>query len=344
MDTHFIMHRFGLIVLAAVCCTPVSAQTKTTRCEKAFDERLETEKVINTCRQDLIAPLKQEQRTQVLETLGKVYSSQNEAELAIQTWKEASQYVQPQRNSIETGEKWVRFQILIGQSYGQTNQPEKAELQFKQALNKAESLYGGFSLPAGMVQDALGAHYGLLNKYDASMKAFQRSRVVHEVRLGKLHPRTIETRLNQAVAFLDMNKEDEAKAQLEALANLIRPLPEYQKTPVLAETLTFLGTLQMRSDQLPQAIESYEIALRVRTEIFGKEDVRTSQSLNNLGVVLYRAGQLEKAEVALSQAYVIRRNKLGEQDALTLSSQKNLQAVIAAQQQQRQPAQQSLKK
>lgn len=338
------MQRFGLVLLAAFCCSPVLAQSKVTRCEKAFDDRLQTEKVINTCRQDLIAPLKQEQRTQVLETLGKVYSSQNETELAIQTWKEAAQYVQPQRNSIESGERWVRFQILIGQSYGQTNQPEKAELQFKQTLNKAESLYGGFSLPAGMVQDALGAHYGLLNKYDASIKAFQRARVVHEVRLGKLHPRTIETRLNQAVAFLDMNKEDEAKAQLEALAALIRPMPEYQKAPVLAETLTFLGTLQMRTDQLTQAIDSYETALRVRTEIFGKDDVRTSQSLNNLGVVLYRAGQLEKAELALSQAYVIRRNKLGEQDTLTLSSQKNLQAVIAAQQQAKQQGVQFQKK
>lgn len=338
------MHRFGLVFLAMLCCTPVLAQNKITRCEKAFEDRLETEKVINTCRQDLIAPLKQEQRTQVLETLGKVYSSQNETELAIQTWKEASQYVQPQRNSIESGEKWVRFQILIGQSYGQTNQPEKAELQLKQTLAKTESLYGGFSLPAGMVQDALGAHYGLLNKYEASMKAFQRARIVHEVRLGKLHPRTIETRLNQAVALLDLNKEDDAKAQLEALASLIRPLPEFQKSPVLAEALTFLGTLQMRTDQLPQAIDSYETALSVRKEIFGKEDVRTSQSLNNLGVVLYRAGQLEKAEIALSQAYIIRRNKLGEQDALTLSSQKNLQAVISAQQAAQQVTQQDRKK
>ncbi|MDH4395786.1 MAG: tetratricopeptide repeat protein [Limnobacter sp.] len=330
------MHRFGLMLLAMVCCTPALSQNKSTRCEKAFEDRLETDKIINTCRQDLIAPLKQEQRTDVLETLGKVYSAQNEPDLAIQTWKEASQYVQPQRTSIQSGERWVRFQILIGQSYGQSNQPEKAELQFKQALAKAEGLYGGFSLPAGMVQDALGAHYGLLNKYDPSLKAFQRSRIVHEVRLGKLHPRTIETRLNQAVALLDMNKEDDAKAQFEALATLIRPLPEYQKSPVLAEALTFLGTLQMRTEQLPQAIDSYETALKVRTELFGKDDVRTSQSLNNLGVVLYRAGQLKKAEVALSQAYIIRKTKLGEKDALTLSSQKNLQAVIAAQQSGRQ--------
>lgn len=324
--------RAGLSLLVFCAALPTHAQTLVTRCEKAFSDRGDLDAVINTCRQDLIAPLKQEQKLGVLETLGKVYSAQNETALAIQTWQEASQYTLPQRGMIASGEKWVKFQVLIGQAYAQTEQGDKAEAQFKQALAKAERLYGPYSLPAAIAQDALGGQYGVTKRPEAAIKAFERSRIVHEIRLGKLHPRTIETRLNQAVALLDLGKEDEAKKQLEILANTIRPLPEYQDAPVLAETLTFLGTLQMRSDELKAAVESYEIALNVRTKVFGADDVRTSQSLNNLGVVLYRAGDLKRAEVALSKAYVIRKDKLGEKDALTLSSQKNLQAVIAAQQ------------
>lgn len=174
----------------------------------------------------------------------------------------------------------------------------------------------------------------LLSGYDfaaESEAAFKRSRIVYEIRLGKTNARTLETRMNHAVGLLDMEKEQEALESFQVLAEIINATPNYKNEPIRAEILTFLGTLQMRGDQLQEAAKNYQTAFEVRQAAFGPNDIRTSQSLNNLGVVLYRAGDLKRAEVALSRAYIIRADALGNEDPLTLSTQKNLQAVIAAQ-------------
>jgi len=327
----------SFVVLAAFALALPQAwaapEVKSTRCEKAFDDNQDSEAILNVCRQDLMVPLKREQKLKVLETLGKVYSAQGEHELAAKTWLEASQYpVSGPSTRDGSLENWVKFQVLTGQAYVQANQPEKAEAVLTGALRRAESTLGAYSLPAGTAQDALGTHYALSNRPEKAVKAFERARIVHEIRLGKNHPKTIEVRLNQAIGLLDMNRENDAKKQLENLAAVIEPLPEFAGSPIKAEVLTFLGTLQMRDEQLKESISSYQTALNIRQKEFGQNDLRTSQSYNNLGVVLYRAGRFDDAIANLSKAYVIRKEKLGEQDSLTQSTQKNLQAVLAAQQ------------
>jgi len=326
----------GMLLVTGQSASWAAVESKPTRCEKAFDENQDSEAILTVCRQDLMVPLKREQKLRVLETLGKVYSAQGEHELAARTWTEASQYpVTGAATRDGSLESWVKFQVLTGQAYVQANQPEKAEAVLTAALRRAESTLGAYSLPAGTAQDALGTHYALSNRPEKALKAFERARIVHEIRLGKNHPRTIEVRLNQAIGLLDMNKENEAKKQLETLAAVIEPMPEFNSSPIKAEILTFLGTLQMRDEQLPASINSYQTALNIRQKEFGPNDLRTSQSYNNLGVVLYKAERFEEAIATLSKAYVIRKDKLGEQDSLTQSTQKNLQAVLTAQQEKR---------
>jgi tetratricopeptide (TPR) repeat protein len=301
-----------------------------TRCEKSFGKEA-VSNTIETCRLELTGPVTQPRRIKILETLGKAYLAQNEADLAISTWSEASQYSKLSREDQSAAESWTRLQVLIGQTYAQVNQTERAESHFKKTLNTVEQVVGRYSLPAGMVQDALGSYYALQNKPAEAEAAFKRSRIVYEIRLGKTHARTLETRMNHAIGLLDMQKEQEAIESFRVLAEIINPLAQYKKEPIRAEILTFLGTLQMRSEKLAEAAKNYQTAFEVRQAAFGPNDVRTSQSLNNLGVVLYRAGDLKRAETALSRAYIIRADALGSQDPLTLSTQKNLQAVIAAQ-------------
>lgn len=302
-----------------------------TRCERQYDNILQADTVINTCREELTLKLEDYDRIAVLETLGKVYLSQKEVELAINSWREASQYVPPTRENLQHIEIWARLQLLIGQTYGQQGQREMAEKQFEATLATVESLIGKYSLPAGMVQDAIGTSLALAGNGPSALEAFNRSRIVHEIRLGKLHPRTIETRLNYAVGLLDLGREDDARNALVVLSEVIAQDTSFQSRPLRAEVLTFLGTLQMRNNEILEAAENYQTAFEIRASAYGPEDVRTSQSLNNLGVVLYRAGDLKRAEVALSRAYIIRRDKLGVNDPLTISSQKNLQAVLEAQ-------------
>ncbi|MCR2746943.1 tetratricopeptide repeat protein [Limnobacter parvus] len=322
---------FTFVVLLFPAQAHSSTQAEqNTRCETSFgkDPVITT---VETCRLELAGPVTRAKRIAILETLGKAYLAQNEADLAISTWHEASQYTKPDRNDLATAESWTRLQVLIGQTYAQADQLTKAEAQFKKTLNTVEQSIGRYSLPAGIAQDAMGTYYALQNKPEEAETAFKQSRIVYEIRLGKLNARTLETRMNHAVGLLDMGKEAEALENFQVLGEIINTSPQYEKAPIRAEILTFLGTLQMRGDQLQSAIGNYKTAYEVREAAFGPNDIRTSQSLNNLGVVLYRAGDLNRAEIALSKAYVIRNDSLGGQDPLTLSTQRNLQAVIAAQ-------------
>ncbi|HEX4856091.1 MAG TPA: tetratricopeptide repeat protein [Limnobacter sp.] len=286
---------------------------------------------VQTCRLELTGTAQDARRVRILETLGKAYLAQNEIEAAISTWNEASQYTAPSRDDLKASESWARLQVLIGQTYAQSTEVDKAENQFKKTLEKVETVSGRYSLPAGLVQDAMGAFYSLQNKPAEAETAFRRARIVYELRLGKTSLKTLESRMNQAVGLLDMGKEQEALSQFQILADVMNPLEQFKNEPVRAEVLTFLGTLQMRNDLLQQASSNYKAAFEIRQNVYGPRDIRTSQSLNNLGVVLYRAGQLEAAEAALGKAYVIRADSLGATDPLTISTQKNLQAVIAAQ-------------
>lgn len=314
---------------------PVSSQTPAaaqTRCEKSFGK----EAVIATmqiCRSEIAGPNTSARRIRILETLGKTYLAQNEVEAAISTWNEASQYSMPNRDDAKASEAWARLQILIGQTLAQAQQTSRAEKHFKTILATVERSNGRYSLPAGMVQDALGSFYALQNNPTEAEASFRRARIIYEIRLGKNSIRTLESRMNQAVGLLDMGREEEALDQFVLLAEAMNPLAQYKNEPVRAEVLTFLGTLQMRSDQLNEAKNNYQTAFEIRQVVYGPNDIRTSQSLNNLGVVLYRAGDLKGAETALSKAYIIRADYLGQNDPLTVSTQKNLQAVIAAQNQ-----------
>lgn len=331
VSTRTSWHYFFLAICFALTLAHANAaETPATRCETSFGKE-PVANTVETCRLELIGPVNTAKRIAILETLGKAYLAQKESDLAISTWNEASQYSSPSREEPATAEAWTRLQILIGQTYAQASQMDKAEKQFRKTLTTVEESIGRYSLPSGMAQDAMGTYYALQNKAKEAEDAFKRSRIVYEIRLGKTNARTLETRMNHAIGLLDMNREKEAQESFQVLAEIINSLPEYKTEPIRAEILTFLGTLQMRSDQLQEAIRNYQTAFEVRQAAFGPNDIRTSQSLNNLGVVLYRAGDLKRAEIALSKAYVIRNDALGNKDPLTLSTQKNLQAVIAAQ-------------
>lgn len=307
-----------------------AAEPPTSRCENSLGKD-PVNTTVDICRLELTGPVTAEKRIAILETLGKAYLAQNEAESAIATWLEASQYTKPDRENLVSAESWVKLQVLIGKTYTQTGQIEKAEAQLKQTLATVEQSIGRYSLPVGIAQDALGTHYALQNQVDKAEEAFKRSRIVYEIRLGKLNSRTLETRMNHAIGLLDMGKEQESLEIFQVLGEIINETPNFKNEPIRAEILTFLGTLQMRGDKLRDAARNYQSAFEVRQVAFGPNDIRTSQSLNNLGVVLYRAGDLKRAEMALSKAYIIRNDQLGAKDPLTLSTQKNLQAVIAAQ-------------
>lgn len=333
LTTRSPMFRLKLIsscVLIFQMCTAQAANVSPSRCEQSFGKE-SASITLETCRLELTNTLSTRKRIAVLETLGKLYLSQKEPELAFTTWKEASQYSRPSRDDTVSSETWARLQVLMAQTQLQSEQFQKAEAQLVKSLKTLELTTGRYSSPVGIVLDALGTFYALQGKEQKFEASFKRSRIIYEIRMGKTHPRTLETRMNYAIGLLDLKREDEALKQFTGVADIMNTTPSYQDDPIRAEALTFLGTLQMRNEQLVEATKNYQIAFEVRQAVFGPNDIRTSQSLNNLGVVLFRAGDLTQAEAALSKAYVIRSDALGVDDPLTQSTQKNLQAVIEAQ-------------
>lgn len=300
------------------------------RCEDSLQQKSNSE-TIETCREELTAPVNREKRIQILMALGRAYAEQGETALAINTWKEGAQYLTPAEDNPMATERWAMFQVFIAQAYQQNNQIEKARQQLVDTAARIDQTVGRHATAAGLVQNALGDFYAQQNQAQAAEEAFTRARIIYELHFGKLHPKTLEVRMNYAVGLLDMGREDQAVPYFQALADLIERHPELNQAPVKADVLIYLGTIEMRREQLQAAAQHYQTAYEVRQAVFGSKDLRTSQALNNLGVVLYRAGDLAKAEQALSKAYVIRLEALGDNDALTISSKKNLQAVIAAQ-------------
>ena len=299
------------------------------RCEDSLSQK-SLEETIEICREELTAPLVRQKRVLVLTALGKAYLEQQEAELAIQTWHEASQYLTPNQANLAEAEQWAFLRVLIAQTHAQFNQEELARVHFSKTAERVDRDVGRHSMAAGIVQNALGDFYAQQQHAQAAEEAFKRARIIHEVHLGRWHLKTIEVRMNHAVGLLDMNQETLAQEHFQVLVNLVSGRSEFNNEPVKAELLTYLGTLQMRQDLLMEAAKNYQAAFEVRQRVFGVSSIKTSQSLNNLGVVLYRLGDLGRAEQALSRAYIIRRDTLGEMDALTASTKKNLQAVISA--------------
>lgn len=320
-----------LVMVSLLAGWGISSQAlAASRCEDSLQQKQPLD-TIEICREELTAPVSREKRVQILMALGKAYAEQGENALAISTWKEGAQYLLPTQENMESTERWTMLQILIAQTYAQNNQIEQAKTQFLNTATRIDQTVGRHSMAAGVVQNALGDFYAQQNQAQACEEAFTRARIIHEIHYGKLHPRTLEVRMNYAVGLLDMGQEDLALEYFQTLLKLMEAQTEFDKTTVKADVLIYLGTLEIRRDQLQTAAKHYQMAYEVRQAVFGPNDVKTSQALNNLGVVLYRAGDLTKAEQALSKAYVIRRDVLGESDLLTIGSQKNLQAVIAAQ-------------
>lgn len=322
---------------SSVFCKPVCALLflipalafAQTRCGSSF-EREPAKTTINICREELHGPISHGMKEEILTILGKTYLSQGESDIAIASWNEASQYTLPAKNQAEANQKWAELQVLIAQTYNQMDKPKLAYAQYMKALQTLKTTSGERSVPAAAIYDSLGTFYAQQKEADKSDQAFLRSRIVYEIRLGADNPKTIDTRLNHAVALMDLGQMEKAKDHFIELANLVNKDAYYENQPIRAEILTFLGTMEMQDNDLRSAAQHYEQAFNVRQNAFGPNDIRTSQSLNNLGVVLFRAGNLERAEQALSRAYIIRKDLLGDKDPLTLSTQRNLQAVIAA--------------
>jgi eukaryotic-like serine/threonine-protein kinase len=112
------------------------------------------------------------------------------------------------------------------------------------------------------------------------------------------------------------------KASNDMAAGLAKdPEVQSQMTQVMARTYTHLG-LYARGHELAKR------SLDARLSLFGPDDPKTLESMNQLGSILEAEGHDAEAEKLDRQALVGERRILGSEDPLTLDTMDNLSVIL----------------
>jgi tetratricopeptide (TPR) repeat protein len=179
-------------------------------------------------------------------------------------------------------------------------------------------------------QNNLGCAYMNQQLFEKGLKSFQQA--------VELDPKLAVARLNEAIAFLNLQKVDEAKAALEAALkqNLKNPnawynlgllakntgdatvaIDDFKRVteidPNDADTWYFLGTAFVQAKQFPQAIEAFRHALELNplhaSAVFG------------LSRAYQQSGDVDHAREHLKKFQYITQNKIGAPMSLAYGEQ-----------------------
>jgi len=147
--------------------------------------------------------------------------------------------------------------------------------------------------------------------------------------LGRVHPDTLTSLSNHAMALQALGRHSEA----ETLYRRALSCSETTLGPSHPHTLTYLNNLAvllktMRRYQ--EAEQLYIRALEGRKNTLGSTHPRTLTSLNNLSQLLQAMGRYREAEPLQRRAVKGRRAKLGATHPDTLSACSNLEALLQA--------------
>jgi serine/threonine protein kinase len=96
---------------------------------------------------------------------------------------------------------------------------------------------------------------------------------------------------------------------------------------VQAELQNLIGTLYRGIGNKSRAEEMLRSALALRRKLFGSEDPRVAESLNDLGLDLQAESKASEAERVLAEALAIRQRRFGRMNGATATSLNDLSAV-----------------
>ncbi len=319
-----------VLIVLCVLSWPVQANGLITQCELASKQSKSVEVAIQTCRQELTQEHSRFIKASILSKLGQLYRTQNEAEAAIAVWQEAGGYVRLTQMDSTENKIWVKLQALIAETLFNTGQTEQAESYLLTQISEAKLKTGLFSITVAKLQESLGGIYALQGDQDNSLKMFQESALIYQMQASQFSLDFVENQMSYGIALLDLGLQEKALTFFKEFSGLLRTSEGYKNSILMAEALTFLGTLQIGSNAFIDAARNFHDAYSIRVRHFGHDELQTTQVLNNLGVALFRSGYLDKAQEILNQAYDTRNKLLGAEDSLTQSSKNNLNAVIEA--------------
>jgi tetratricopeptide (TPR) repeat protein len=193
---------------------------------------------------------------------------------------------------------------------------------------KLEQEFAGSAATKGALLDALGQSYAGLGLSDRAVSLHAQARAVREAALGPVHPDTLASRHNLAVAYLKAGRLADAITLLETTLKL----REAALGPVHPDTLkgrNDLAAAYGSAGRLADAITLQEATLKLSEAKLGPDHLDTLRSRHNLASVYGRAGRHTEAIPLFEATLKPYEAKLGPDHPDTLQNRHNLASAYA---------------
>jgi tetratricopeptide (TPR) repeat protein len=147
--------------------------------------------------------------------------------------------------------------------------------------------------------NALGNHLRQSGDYDGAVFYLERALDIDEALNGEGNPSTAKSLNDFGYALRWKGDRLRARAYLERALRFWEKLGDDANR---AATLDNLGQLADDEGAQTDALQYYKRALRLRRQILGSTDPRTTVSMHNLGMLLARQGKLDEAQEHLNES------------------------------------------
>jgi len=181
------------------------------------------------------------------------------------------------------------------------NKVDEAEKYYLEARDILTNLYGVKRPEIATIYNNLAFIYLDNKKYEQSEEAFQKAYEIKVALLGKNHPNVGLAFTNLGMLYCIEEKYNEAEIPLHNAINLFLRTGA-TKDPLLAFAHYWLGRVYLESNQLTKSETEFRNSLRIREEIFPKDDHRIWSVKGELGVCLFKQKKNSEAEKLLTES------------------------------------------
>ncbi len=198
-------------------------------------------------------------------------------------------------NVSDTGSKYIRNEILLGDIYFNMGDYERANNTYRSALDKNISTFGGNHIVTGDIL-IKQASVMLATKVptDTIVVVLEHAAEIIKSAVGEYHPKYARAIELQAEVLLQNKQYEPALILLEqAQAIYVRIYGTYHVRTV--ENRVRLGNLYFKQKIYPTAEENYLLALKAFKKIFGDQHPDYTATLSKLGRCYYASGDYKSA-------------------------------------------------
>jgi len=191
---------------------------------------------------------------------------------------------------------------FIGTTYFDLGKFEKAEEQYRLALERHREAYG--PTHADVAQDLNNlaqVHWGR-SEFAEAEQHFSEALELRRRLFGDRHREVANSQRDLANVLVAQDRYTEAEAPLQEAIDIQREVLGEEHQEELAISLNSMGNLMMHLGRFPEAEPLYEEALEIHTRVLGADHPFTITDLHNMAWLAYYQSDYEKSEARFRQA------------------------------------------